>query len=218
MFDGLVALAHWKAPTILNVLRRQPTPLIVLLATLLAFVPMSLLIPSFKWVSLGPFDVQPARIVLYFVYFLIGMALGTGQQWRGTVWPRHWGAWLALVVVSFVIYMRSSGDDTGQSSPLISQMLVSTAFALSCAGTSLGLLGAFRKLVRRSYPLLDNLSANAYGIYLIHYVVVIWIQFALLVTAWPAWIKFGMTAIGSLALSWGLSSLLRRIPAVRRIL
>jgi hypothetical protein len=57
----------------------------------------------------------------------------------------------------------------------------------------------------------DNLSANAFNIYLIHYTVVLWIQYVLLPIPWPAWIKFTSTFIGGLALSWGLSRLIRQI-------
>jgi glucans biosynthesis protein C len=214
-FNGLVALVNWKAPAVLAKLRRQPTPLVVLLVTLVAFVPLSLVIPSFYWLSLGPFDMQPARIGLYLSYFLLGMALGASQQWRQSRWPKQWSWWFVLGILSFLIYLSLLGND---SPDLVTQTIISVAFAVSCAGTSLGLLGASRKLVRRNYPIFDDLSANAYGLYLIHYAVILWIQFAPLSTAWPAPIKFSVTFIGGLALSWGVSKLIRRIPAVRRVL
>jgi hypothetical protein len=109
------------------------------------------------------------------------------------------------------------GDTFPLSGP-VSQVILGVTFAASCAGASLGFLGAFRRFVRRPYAILDNLCANAYGIYLVHYAVVLWIQFALLSASWPAWFKFGITFIGGLALSWGMSELVRRIPAVRRVL
>ncbi|HSD85789.1 MAG TPA: acyltransferase family protein, partial [Anaerolineae bacterium] len=215
LFNGLVALANWKTPMLLAKLHRPPTILIIFLVTIGTFLPMNWLIPTYKWLSLGPFDLQPARIVLYFAYFLLGMALSTGQSWRMGGWPKHWGFWLVLGILSFSSYMLLAGNS---SSTLVAQTLTSIAFAASCAGTSLGLLGVFRKLVRRHYPILDNLSANSFGIYLLHYPLVHWFQFALLLAPWPAWIKFSITFSGALALSWGMSGLLRQIPIVRRIL
>jgi glucan biosynthesis protein C len=100
----------------------------------------------------------------------------------------------------------------------VSQVMLGVTFAANCTGASLGFLGAFRRLVRKPHPIFDNLSANAYGIYLIHYASVLWIQFTLLSAPWPAWIKFSVTFVGGLALSWGASILVRQIPAVRRVL
>jgi len=101
---------------------------------------------------------------------------------------------------------------------LVTQALLAITWATSCAGTSLGLLGTFRKFTRGSHPIFDDLSANSFGIYLIHYPVVHWIQYALLSVPWPAWIKFPIAFMGGVALSWGISKVIRRIPAVRRVL
>jgi len=217
VFNGVVALVYRIAPAVLAKLRRQPTALVIFLVTIVSFLPLSMCVSHFYWISLGPFDVQPARLGLYFAYFLLGMALGTGQQWQKIGWPRHWGAWFILGILASFVYMGVLGD-TFQLPSLVSQVMLGITFAASCAGTSLGFLGAFRKLVRRSHPTFDSLSANAYGIYIIHYAFIIWIQFALLSASWPAWIKFSVTFIGGLALSWGTSELLRQISAVRRVL
>jgi glucan biosynthesis protein C len=215
VFNGIVALAYRIAPTVLAKLRRQPGVLAMFLVTIVAFLPLSLLGSHYWWVSLGPFDMQPIRMGLYFAYFLLGVAISSGQQWRRMGWPRHWGIWLTVGILSFCVHMVLLGDETPN---LGSQMMLGVAFAVSCAGASLGFLGAFRKFGRRTHPLFDSLSANAYGIYLVHYAFVLWIQFALLSASWAVWIKFSVTFLGSLALSRGTSMLIRQIPAVRRIL
>jgi glucan biosynthesis protein C len=216
-FNGILALVHWIAPAWLAKLRQQPTGLVILLVTIVSFLPLNLFIPTYYWASLGPFDVEPARIGLYFAYFLLGVALGTGQEWRKIGWLKRWWAWLVLGILSFFAYILLDSDAI-QLPKLVSRAMLSVAFAASCAGASLGLLGAFRALVHRPRPIFDSLSANSYGIYLIHYALVHWIQFALLPATWPAWIKFSVTFIGALALSWGTSKLVRQIPAVRRVL
>jgi surface polysaccharide O-acyltransferase-like enzyme len=216
VFNGVVALTYRIAPAVLAKLCQQPTVLVIFLVTIVSFLPLSLVGSHYWWVSLGPFDLQPIRIGLYFAHFLLGMAIGTGQRWRGIGWPKYWGAWFILGIFSFFVYMGVLGD-TFQLSGLVSQVMLGVTFAASCAGASLGFLGAFREFVRRPHPIFDRLSANAYGIYLIHYAVVLWIQFALLSASWPAWIKFSVTFIGGLVLSWGTSMLVRKIPAVRRV-
>jgi glucan biosynthesis protein C len=217
LFNGIVALANRYAPGALAKLRRPPTVLVIFLVTIVSFLAFNLFIPTYYWISLGPFDFQPARIGLYFASFLLGMAAGTGQQWRTTGWPRHWGIWLGLGLFSFFVYIALFIEAIWLPVPAY-QVALSVTFAVSCAGASLGSLGAFRRLVRRPRPIFDSVSSNSYGIYLIHYAFVLWIQFALIAVSWPPWIKFGVAFIGGFGLSWGTSALLRQISAVRRIL
>ncbi|MHC4249485.1 MAG: acyltransferase [Planctomycetota bacterium] len=227
-FDGIVALARWLAPAALAGLRRQPTALVILIVTIVSFVPLSLIVPCYRWASLGPFNVEAARIGLYFAYFLLGMAIGTGDEWRKPGWPRHWGRWLLLGLASCWVYLALLWPQDGigppefpprvETWPLVSRIAFGSAFAVTCAGLSLGFLGVFRRFAGRRRPVLDSLSANAFGIYFFHYVFTIWIQFALLSVPWPALAKFGVAFAGALTLSWGMSMLVRRIPAVRRVL
>jgi len=217
VFNGIVVLIHRIAPGALAKLHRQPTALVIFLVTIVSFLPLSFVGSHYWWLSLGPFDSQPIRLGLYFAYFLLGMAIGAGQQSREE-WPKHWAAWFIVGILAFFIYGGLFDDTFQLSNGLVSHVIVGVTFAASCAGASLGFLGAFRRFVRSPHPIFASLSANAYGIYLVHYAVVLWIQFALLSAPWPAWIKFSVAFVGGLALSWGTSKLARQIPAVRRIL
>jgi len=58
------------------------------------------------------------------------------------------------------------------------------------------------RLLRGRHRLLDGLSANAYGIYLVHYVFVVWLQYALIGTALSAYVKVCVVFAAALALSW----------------
>ncbi|MHA4807498.1 acyltransferase family protein [Flavitalea flava] len=70
----------------------------------------------------------------------------------------------------------------------------------------------------RKRPWWDSLSANAYGIYLLHYIFVIWTQYALLAVNLPAVIKFFIAFMVAVSVSWWLTSLLRRMDVVRKFL
>jgi hypothetical protein len=53
--------------------------------------------------------------------------------------------------------------------------------------------------------MLDSLSSNAYSMYLIHYVFVVWLQFAMLPVALFAIGKAAIVFTGTLAMSWAAS-------------
>ena len=64
----------------------------------------------------------------------------------------------------------------------------------------------------------DSLHNNAYGMYLIHYVFVLWLQYVLLNTTFAAIEKGAIVFVGTLALSWIIIAAIRRIPAVSRVI
>ena len=68
---------------------------------------------------------------------------------------------------------------------------------------------------------LDSLSANAYSMYLIHYVFVVWLQYALVGTGLYAFVKYAIVLTGALVMSWASSAAFARVfgaqlVAVRR--
>ena len=54
----------------------------------------------------------------------------------------------------------------------------------------------------RRTRLLDSLSANAYGLYLVHYTFVVWLQYVLLTAALFAMVKAAIVFGGTLVLSF----------------
>lgn len=95
--------------------------------------------------------------------------------------------------------------------PIIWLIFSGAALTLVCAVATRALLTVFGRFERR-FALWDSLSANAYGIYLLHYPLVIWGQYALLNTDIGAVPKAAAVFTGALALSWGCSA---SIPRVR---
>ena len=60
--------------------------------------------------------------------------------------------------------------------------------------------------------ILDSLSVNAYNMYLLHYVFVVWLQYALLPVALFAAGKAAIVFSGTLALSWAAAVILGNMP------
>jgi surface polysaccharide O-acyltransferase-like enzyme len=72
--------------------------------------------------------------------------------------------------------------------------------------------GAFRA------GLLDAVRPSAYGIFLTHYIFIIWLQYAVYCYSWPAVVKAAVVFAGTLMLSWAVTAMLRKIPFVARII
>jgi surface polysaccharide O-acyltransferase-like enzyme len=66
--------------------------------------------------------------------------------------------------------------------------------------------------------LLDAMQPSAYGIYLLHYMFIIWLQYVVYDPAFPAGVKAGIVFVGTLSGSWALAALLRKIPVVARMI
>ena len=89
-------------------------------------------------------------------------------------------------------------------------------FSVSCAALSLFVIAVVIRFARPS-KWADSLSANAYGIYLVHYFFVIWIQYAALGWAMPAVAKFATVVVAAIGSSWLAAAVLRRSQCIARV-
>jgi hypothetical protein len=133
---------------------------------------------------------------------------------------RHWPRWSTLAITIFVLSLAFFLTFMAKphAMPTLAWGIVGgVVFATTCAALSFAFLGLFVRFATRRFWIFDSLSDNEYGMYLIHYMFVSWLQFAILGLALPALAK-GAIVFGSvLLLSWGASAALRSIVSVRRI-
>jgi peptidoglycan/LPS O-acetylase OafA/YrhL len=194
----------------------------LLAASAVAFTGMALAFTPTQWFSFGPFAVQSARVLHYAVYFAAGIGVGAAGLSGGLLAPagnlaRRWWVWAILASASFVLlaavaiagYVLKAASTPGW------QTASDVAWTLSCAALSFAFLAGAVRFVRKRSPVWDSLSANAYGIYLAHYVFVIWLQYALLRAAAPGAVKGLAVFVGATALSWTTTAVLRRTPLGR---
>ena len=80
------------------------------------------------------------------------------------------------------------------------------------------LLTVSQRLASTRMRLLDAMRPSAYGIFLTHYIPIIWLQYAVYDYSWPAPVKFVCVFLGTLSLSWAVTLMLRRIPLVARMI
>ncbi len=180
-----------------------------------AYLPMMLTFGPFTWIGIGPFTFQTSRLLLYLVYFLAGTVVGAFGLARSIFrsdgpLARRWLGWLAAGVVSlfawlFIIFFVSLNAST-------------LVLPVVCAAMVFAVTAIFLRFAKQRVRILDSLSNNSYGIYIIHYVIVIWLQYWMLSVNLPAIQKASIVFAGTLILSWGLIAAIRRIPAVARVI
>ena len=102
--------------------------------------------------------------------------------------------------------------------PLLWRASYGLAFATYSAAMAFLVLALFLRFAETGGRLLDMLRPSAYGIYLVHYVFIIWLQSAVYGYSLPAVVKFALVFAGTLSLSWATTVMLRKIPAVARMI
>ncbi|HXC91193.1 MAG TPA: acyltransferase [Stellaceae bacterium] len=191
----------------------------LLAASAVAYVPLALAFTTEAWGQFGPFSFQLSRPLHYALYFFAGAGLGAYGIERGLFAPSglsaRWRIWLGLAVGSFALWLALTAlvvtAHGAASLPL--QVMDALSFVLACLCNCFGVLAAALRFAARRRAWLDELKQDAYGMYLVHYLFVIWLQYALLPAAMPAVAKALAVFAGTLALSWGTTAACRRLPA-----
>lgn len=189
-----------------------------------AYAPLALAFGPDDWTHFGLLQFQTSRLLHYFVYFALGVAVGAAGIRPALLasdgaLARRWGWWTTAMLAAFVPAAAVSYVMVTSPGPTSSGMsgLHTITFAVSCAASCFALLAVFARFTRRPRAAWRSASDNAYGIYLLHYAFVAWCQFALLGVALPGAAKAALVIAAAYLASWGTSALLRRIPSVARL-
>ncbi len=185
-------------------------------ASAIAYIPLAYAFTPWAWTHFGPVGFQICRPLHYVVFFAAGAAVGAYGLERGLAavdgpLARRWLPWGAAALVTFGLWGWLTGItlENGDRTALPIQLGSHLGFVLSCATGCLFMLALFlRFAARMRWRVLDSLSENAYGMYLVHYVFVIWLQFALVQVALPAFGKVAIVLGISLIASWALAAAL----------
>ena len=194
------------------------------LIVLLCYAPVSLATGHYAWTGFGPFDFQVNRILLYFIFFTGGVALGS-TQWELYLFKGKLllglpcKGWALIGLCAFVLLeVYTYSGVNGLFKSVMQSVIYSALFILCCICISLAFLIIFKTIIKKNNPLMDSLAKDAYGIYLLHYIPVSWLQFALTGSVLPAICKFLIVFVISLCSSWGAVYFLRKTAVVRRFI
>jgi surface polysaccharide O-acyltransferase-like enzyme len=190
----------------------------------LVYIPIELVFNAFSWSAFGPFTFQTSRVLNYLLYFVLGTGVGAYGIDRGLLardgkLARRWWLWAIAALVAFAV---AAGVGLATIMAHIGsrawEIAADFTFVLSCAASGFAFLALFVRFAKTRQRVWDSLSENAYGMYLIHYAFVSWLQYALLRASLPAIAKGSAVFVGTVVLSWAATAALRRIPAVARVI
>ena len=242
-FDMLAAVIYRVAPGIVEAIGRVSTAKLdqpayafwmFLAASVVAYVPLDHHFGIARWYTLGPLAVQDDRVLLYLLYFFVGVGIGAVHGDRSLLSPdgalaQRWPLWLAATIVTYaglialIFYKREFLPDPNNP-PQWWDNVHAFFFASFSASQTINLLALFLKFDNSGRSILDPLRETSFGIFLIHYVPLLWLQYALYgiaLTPIPqatAMLKALIVFAATLAISWLATLALRRIPGVTHVL
>ena len=211
--------------------RNRPVAAFVafLIFSIAIYLPMRLLFGDGSWLEPWgyPLPIQTSRILLYAGYFFAGIGVGavglrTGLLAENGELARRWPLWLGWALLFYaailvLVYVKHNWIDL-DSPPPVFQVSYGLAFAMFSAAMAFAVPSILLRFAKSGWRLLDALQPSAYGIFLLHYIFTIWLQYVVYDHSWPAFVKFAIVFIGTLSLSWALTVALRKIPVVARMI
>lgn len=196
--------------------------------TMIAYVPARVWFGPSQWIGIGPFEVQESRLLLYAVYFIFGIGVGAADINRGVfsadgALPRQWLSWSLATLVPYamlwllIAYKREILHNPAMQ-PAHYEIAYGMVFAVFSALMLFALLALFLRFQKDGWSPLDPLQHDAYGIFLVHYMYVLWLAYWLFDVELPAIAKASVAFVLTLLLSWATSAALRQIPGAKRVL
>jgi glucans biosynthesis protein C len=205
--------------------KAAPIRLFMALAGVSALVSLvlALFFTPWQWIDYGPFSFQPFLLPQYAVYFMFGVVVGAYGLERGLFAAQgllagRWGRWLAGALASFALWISLSAlVFTGWKMPGL-QIAAEMGQVMFAATACFAASAIFLRFAAKSWPILDSISENGYGLYLFHYVFVLWAQYLLLEVALPAIAKCVIVFAVTLTLSWAATVALCSVPFGARLI
>jgi peptidoglycan/LPS O-acetylase OafA/YrhL len=198
-------------------------------ATAIVYLPLVVYYGQNHWFDFsGPFSVQASRVLLYAAYFFIGAGIGAANFERGVLsadgqLPRTRWLWVIATLIPYcllwvMIYIKRG--IIGNPDPLPDWYLAiyGLFFVLFSASILFAIFAFFLHSKAPGPTLLDRMQADAYGMFLVHYPIVLWLQYWMFDFDWPAIAKATIAFVLTVILSWAATAALRKIPGANRVL
>jgi len=202
--------------------------LFLLAVSVVVSVPALLYIGPNHWFEFGPFSLQASRILLYASYFFIGAGIGAANFDRsvlgadGRLAKSGWG-WILATLVPYcllwvMIYIKREILGNPSPQPQWYLAIYGFFFVAFSAAILFAILAYFLRFKRSGWSVLDPMQGDAYGMFLVHYPIALWLQYWLFDYELPAIVKATMGFVLTVAFSWALTRALRQIPGATKVL
>lgn len=237
LFDISAGVLHWLSPKLINPINhlsllasKRPAYffLFLFVTTAILYIPARIYFGPGHWFEFGPFSVQSSRVLLYPAYFLIGAGVGAANLDRGLLstdgqLAKSNGAWLIATLIPYcllwvMIYIKRAVLGNPVWLPAWYEGSYGLLFTAFSAAILFAILGYFLRFERSGPSMLDPMQADAYGMFLVHYPIVLWLQYWLFDFGMPAIAKATIVFMLTVVLSWTVSAALRQIPGAARVL
>ena len=162
------------------------------------------------------FVIQPARLAFYVGYFVLGIYAERRGWFSATGFRPDLGPWGWGCVLTGLAYLgvRLRGLPTTVPERAVAALL----FAAFCLTAVIAGIAIFQKWINGAGPAWRTLSANSFGIYYVHPLILYPLAYVLLDLPAPAVVKATILVIVTLAGSLAVSAfVLRRLPGLRRV-
>ena len=236
-FDLTASLLYRVSPTLVDPINRLSLKgfdrpalfwLFLVAATAIGYIPLLIHYGVNDWFQFGPFSVQASRVLLYAFYFFIGAGVGAAHFERGVLsengaLPGGRWRWLFVTLIPYclmwvMIYIKREILGNPPELPDWYQLVYGSFFVLFSASILFAILAFFLHSKVEGPTLLDRMQADAYGMFLVHYPIVLWLQYWMFDYDWPAIVKAAIAFVLTVILSWATTAALRRIPGASHVL
>jgi Acyltransferase family len=236
-FDLIASLLYSLSPRLLDPINRlslrgyeRPAVFfaVLLAVTVLFYIPGRVHFGGASWFEFGPFSVQHGRVLLYATYFFFGAGLGAANFDRGVLSSdgqlakSGWGwAFIALVpycLMWVMIYIKREILGNPPHLPDWYEATYGLFFASFSVAIMFVILAYFLRFKQSGWSILDPMQPDAFGMFLVHYPIVLWLQYWLFDFNIPAIAKALIAFVLTVILSWAATRALRKIPGATHVL
>ena len=167
--------------------------------------------------------------MLYATYFFFGAGIGAAHFDRGLLaqtagWRRSAGAGWSLTIVPYcllwvLIFIKR--EILGNPSPLPDwyEALYGFCFAAFSAAILFPILASFLRFKQSGWSCSIRMQGDAYGMFLVHYPIALWLQYWLFDYDLPAIVKATIAFVLTVALSWAADAQrCGKIPGATKVL
>jgi Acyltransferase family len=236
-FDLLASLLYRLSPRLPEPINRlslrgyeRPAEFFAVMfaVTAVLYIPWRMYWGPGSWFEFGPFSVQRGRVLLYATYFFFGAGIGLANLNRGLLsadgrLAKSSWSWMIAALVPYcllwvLIYIKRGILGNPARLPGWYEASYGFFFAAFSVAIMLAILAYFLRFKQSGWSILDPMQSAAYGMFLVHYPIVLWLQYWLFDFDIPAIAKALTAFVLTVVFSWAVTEALRKIPGATRVL